>query len=325
MVEMNNEANNLSENSQVRVKRVKKISKTGKVKLFFTILFIVGLISIIGVIIYKEFGSKKKELEPTPTVEPTPEVVKEPKTFLGHVTNDSGYTIKDGWQDALVKYMDLYYRSLYRLESQEVKSLFSDSEGNEAYLTQKTIDLIVQHHKLQNSDMTLTDASYDIHYKKITTTTSLVTIEFEENDMYKFKYLDGLESYAYNIDNTIVLKKIDDSNYSIESLRKIQDYYIMYTNEVDTSSSNFKSTIDSLETKYIEQIKYEVDKNNTLLDEANSKKYIQPKECKYSYDRDKALDYAKKYVTKRNTDEYYTYDDLGGNCQNYASQVMVAG
>ena len=48
------------------------------------------------------------------------------------------------------------------------------------------------------------------------------------------------------------------------------------------------------------------------------------KTCDYKYDRTKALNYAKKYVTSRNS-EWSNYSEYGGNCQNFASQVVYSG
>lgn len=42
------------------------------------------------------------------------------------------------------------------------------------------------------------------------------------------------------------------------------------------------------------------------------------------YDRLKAVEYAKKWALSRNP-EYFDFNDLGGDCTNYASQCLYAG
>ena len=42
------------------------------------------------------------------------------------------------------------------------------------------------------------------------------------------------------------------------------------------------------------------------------------------YNRDKAVLYAKKWALKRNP-KYYNYDNIGGDCTNFASQCIYAG
>ena len=44
----------------------------------------------------------------------------------------------------------------------------------------------------------------------------------------------------------------------------------------------------------------------------------------YEYDRNAAYEYAKKWAFKRNP-EFYNFNNLGGDCTNYASQVIYAG
>ena len=42
------------------------------------------------------------------------------------------------------------------------------------------------------------------------------------------------------------------------------------------------------------------------------------------YDRKAAIEYAKKWVYKRN-DKYYNFDSVGGDCTNFISQCLYAG
>ena len=42
------------------------------------------------------------------------------------------------------------------------------------------------------------------------------------------------------------------------------------------------------------------------------------------YNREQAIDYAKKWAYKRNP-RYYNYDPLGGDCTNFISQCVYAG
>lgn len=43
-----------------------------------------------------------------------------------------------------------------------------------------------------------------------------------------------------------------------------------------------------------------------------------------SYDRDRAVAYAHRWAYERNP-RYYNFDNLGGDCTNFASQVVYAG
>lgn len=49
-----------------------------------------------------------------------------------------------------------------------------------------------------------------------------------------------------------------------------------------------------------------------------------PLSCDHPYDRDAAIAYMMTYCAYRNT-AWHAYDDVGGNCMNFASQVLLAG
>lgn len=45
---------------------------------------------------------------------------------------------------------------------------------------------------------------------------------------------------------------------------------------------------------------------------------------KREYQREKAVEYAKKWAYRRNP-KYYNYDGVGGDCTNFVSQCIYAG
>ena len=47
-------------------------------------------------------------------------------------------------------------------------------------------------------------------------------------------------------------------------------------------------------------------------------------DCDHPYDRAAAYDYLMAYCDERNP-RWYAYDDVGGNCMNFGSQVLLAG
>ena len=134
-----------------------------------------------------------------------------------------------------------------------------------------------------------------------------------------------IESKAYGVENTFVLKKTDNT-YKIKSLRKVQDFYVMVTNEYEPSKSyeKAKKELDKMKEDYISDFKDEVTDFKTYLSRYENKKDIITKTCDYKYDRTKSLNYAKKYVTNRNS-KWSNFSEYGGNCQNFASQVVYNG
>ena len=76
-----------------------------------------------------------------------------------------------------------------------------------------------------------------ISFSKTYNENDTVTVKVLENDYFHFDFMKDIESKTYEVENTFVLKKIDNT-YKIISLRKVQDFYVMITNEYKTGKSN---------------------------------------------------------------------------------------
>lgn len=297
------------------MRKKRKLKVTAKI---FILLILILFIGFLALFVKKQFLSDEpvKPIDPI-KIEPleVPTIIK-----LNKVTNDTKVEVDSKWQAVIEKYLNSYYESLVKLEVQDASNLFVDPSGVEAYLTNTATKLIVEHHKMQDNDMHLTEALYDIKYYNIKKSGSTVTIDLKRDDSVQFKFLD-VKSKTYNMDNTFVLKEVN-GEYKIESIRIIQDYYIMFTRSLDFNSSNLKTKIDNLYNTYISNSKKELEKNQKLVKEAGN--FTTTKKFDVAFDRTKAREYAIEYVTKRNPN-YTAYDNYGGNCMNFASQAMFAG
>jgi len=289
-----------------------KLKKKVKVVLILIVLLIVG----INLLNKKDFDNNDNNID---------EVAQllNKDSYLNNIKNSSDFTIKTGWENLIVNYLDLYYKSLIGLETKKVTQLFTKPNGSEAYFIQNAIDLLVYHHKIQFSDMRLTKARYDIEYLDVKIEDNVVIINFLVDDYYNFKYLGDLESKAIDVENEIVIRKNED-NYSIDSLRVVQGNFVMFTNEIDMNDKDSIKQIDTLKEKYISAIKEDLNENKKLVEEAFREPYSTNIKCDKKYDRNSAVEYSYKYTDKRNED-YVAYDSVGGNCQSYVSQSLHAG
>ena len=255
------------------------------------------------------------------------EIVKkeEPNTYLNKVNKTDNYNedIDKDIQNIIIKYMDSYFKSITTLKEVDMTNLFCDKE--EAYINQTAISLLINSRKLERNKMTISNAKYDIIFDDIDKKNDTVTVKVLENDYFHFDFMKDIESKAYEVENTFVLKKTDNT-YKIKSLRKVQDFYVMITNEYKTGKSDkdAKKELDKMKENYISDFKDEVSDFKTYLSRYENKKDTITKTCHYKYDRTKALNYAKKYVTNRNS-KWSNFSEYGGNCQNFASQVVYNG
>ena len=251
----------------------------------------------------------------------------EPTTYLNNASKTDNFDgeIDEKIKDIIVKYMDSYFKSITTLKEIDMTNLFCDDAYEEAYINQTAISLLINSRKLERNKMTISNAKYDIIFDDIDNKNDTVTVKVLENDYFHFDFMKDIESKVYEVENTFVLKKIDNT-YKIISLRKVQDFYVMITNEYKTGKSDkdAKKELDKMKEDYISDFKDEVSDFKTYLNRYENKEDTITKTCDYKYDRTKALNYAKKYVTSRNS-EWSNYSEYGGNCQNFASQVVYSG
>ena len=251
----------------------------------------------------------------------------EPTTYLNNASKTDNFDgeIDEKIQDIIVKYMDSYFKSITTLKEIDMTNLFCDDAYEEAYINQTAISLLINSRKLERNKMTISNAKYDIIFDDIDNENDTVTVKVLENYYFHFDFMKDIESKVYEVENTFVLKKIDNT-YKIISLRKVQDFYVMITNEYKTGKSDkdAKKELDKMKEDYISDFKDEVSDFKTYLNRYENKEDTITKTCDYKYDRTKAINYAKKYVTSRNS-EWSNYSEYGGNCQNFASQVVYNG
>ena len=87
---------------------------------------------------------------------------------------------------------------------------------------------------------------------------------------------------------------------------------------------DYQSELDRIKKYYLTVFDNELENQKKLLQDYTDNKNKEFKKCDNTYDRKKAKEYALKYVTTRE-EGIDVYDTIGGNCQNFASRVLLTG
>ena len=186
-----------------------------------------------------------------------------------------------------------------------------------------TLRYIIETRIKKRIDLKMSDCNYSLYVESITEKDNVYDIVVKENSSVKFNGLNGLETKMYNIELDFKYK-YDGNTYKIVDFDRIQDYFIMFREDLENvKSEDFIKTIDASYSKYSSLQQDEITIEKEYYDEALNKEY-EPKECDHKYDRKKAKEYALKWVNRRNLDVWEKYF-WGGNCQNFASQVLYSG
>lgn len=281
---------------------------------------IVMILLLTGMLLLTLIGGitrKKDDSEPQPQTDPVV-VIDDgvmPDSFKGAV--EDPYNVPAEVMDVIVSYLDGYYRSLYTLEKQDLSSLFENEYI--AAVSEKAIDLQIETRKLYDFDFTLKKAHYDLKVTRYEKDGDTYQVDILEDDYMNFAFLNGIESQTFDVENYFVIKDTSDG-YRISDLEKIQGYYMTFYDETDTVEEvSFEYDY------YMEQLKGMIGYNTEVLKQkAEKDPYISNVTYTKAYNREAAVAYADQYYHQRNRD-WYNFSDEGGNCQNYASQCMLAG
>lgn len=255
-------------------------------------------------------GSRKEKVpDPDPDID---EPVTVPNVFLGKI--DDEYGVPKEVVQLITDYMDAYYLSVFKLEMQDMKDMFSNERMEE--ISEKSIGLMIDVRKLYDFDFSLTKAHYDLKITDYRQENGLYYVDLLEDDYMSYAFLNGLESQAFEIENSFVIRE-EDKKYKIEDLEKIQGYYMaFYDDERDP-----QDVYDNYYSEFKDMLTYH---NEVLRRKASQNAYSSDRYASGTYDRSAAVAYLDQYSHSRNP-QWYNFTDEGGNCQNYASQALLAG
>lgn len=274
------------------------------------VVLILILVGLLGSICLGIAIKGKVNNEPVVTEEPEVEVI--PTHFAKAVNN--GEKLPQEVLDVINNYMDDYFLSLYTLETQDTTKYFSNEV--EGKISDLAIKLTVESRKLYDFDFTMSDASYVLNITDYYEIDGKHCVEFLEDDSFSFKFLNGITSQSFDVENSFVIEKVNDE-YKISSLDKQQGYYLMF-------SDNRDEDLNGLYDFYLKRLTATIEDENFKKQKALDTPYVASTNADIKYDRSAAANYVATYYHTRN-DAYYDFSEEGGNCQNFASQALVAG
>ena len=236
----------------------------------------------------------------------------EPQTVSADFERISGAAAQGmtvGQELLLLDFMDCYYQSVADLRVIDPAVLFADSEET---LYHKNIwhGLCVIR-KLSPIDLTMTSYSYSLRCVSITPseeTEGDVDLVLRENNVVYFKGLNGLPSEQFGIKHTFTLRGEGDDWSIVKHWSDDNPYYSADYDRTTHQDKNFPAITD-----YIE-VRRDLPREGLSVTAA----------ADHTYDRDAARAYMLTWVGKRNP-AFMAYDDYGGNCMNFGSQVLAAG
>lgn len=278
-----------------------------KWKNLFTILVILSLIGYYG---YNKILSGKEIQIKNSSI-----TLSEKSDFLNNISYENNKIDFNNYKDTIVSFLNDYYYSIYYLKSKDFSKYFSD----DLYLNvmKYALKYQISLRKDYKNDYKLSKASFDITFDSVEVDNGNTLVTLYTDSVVRFNLLNK-DSYYYGSEH----KFIFDNNNKLVSYYTDQDFYSPFYHKAQKTSS--VNDLKKLYTKFINKYNNDKDIYSNWKNEYDNKS-LTFKSCDNTYNRKDALKYAEKYVIKRNLDEYEMYDNLGGNCQNFGSQVVHYG
>lgn len=229
-------------------------------------------------------------------------------------------------------YFFYYYQSLAYLSPQDPSSLFTDEPMGQVqgYLHLVTFEILTGIRAMQPENLLLTGCEYTVTIGDIVEReTGELMVHVSEDNIQNFAYLPDVDAETLNIGHAFYMKETEDG-WKLTRHWQNEDFHFLVSDQFiwdEPKDSNGISDVeagiamlDDIRDKILEDAQNNLKKRESQLTVVSES----AQKADHTYDRDAALAYSDQWIGKRNPQWGY-YDLYGGNCNNYASQVLYAG
>jgi hypothetical protein len=258
------------------------------------------------------------------------------------ITNSTNIQLQQDITDEIVEFIDVYYRSLGTLEERDLTAFYDlkDKKSEEnALINQTSLSYLVSARKAQPNDLTFKEYSCQLNITEINhLDNGDIEVKLEESNEINFSFISDVDSISSGISNAFVFSQINGAWKMVYHIRSediytiIEDEYLLWTNYGENAGSdNGRGILNEIKAVLLAEAVENVNIRKSELAKYISDKsdYDRPKVAwDKPYNRDTAIEYAMEWVSPSGivrNNQWQTYDDLGGNCNNYISQCIYAG
>ncbi len=225
------------------------------------------------------------------------------------MAENEAFTLTPGQKERIGDFMTAWYTALGTFEENSFAAFFAQ-DGEESALRHaaslRTMIAIrsraLEDLRLDSCDTTLTVTNVETEEE------GTVLIGLTETSVMRFAGLE-VDSYLYDMPHTFGLRQVDEDVWELTHHEADDNPFFTFTYE---EGSDYD--------KRLPELLRAIERRHLLRSETAQVVM----EADHPYDRTAAEVYMRRYCDKRNLD-WYAYDDVGGNCMNYGSQVLLAG
>lgn len=284
--------------------------------------WIVVILVLLGIIAALGYGYwSKLQAESHLPVEdgdnPTPPVVSDPHVpdpapdeaapFTSRISgfvDPAGAPLTEMHTILMGKFMDAWYTPLAEFGAPDLDALFTKAE--EADTHADSLRTLIAIRQAALTDLRMNSVDYVLTVTDVEDEDGYLRVEAVETTTMRFAATPDTDSVLYDLPHIFIFDSRSDTLYHHEA---DDNPYFSYTRAEDSDyDAEFARILRSIERRQLTR----GEQTAVTLD------------CDHPYDRAAAYDYLMAYCGKRNP-AWYAYDDVGGNCMNFGSQVLLAG
>lgn len=234
-------------------------------------------------------------------------------TSVGGQVEDPEGLVTEEQKQLMVRLLTDWYTDIALFDQPQLGTLFSDEKDSAMH--EASIRTLTAIRQQALTDLRMRDVDFVLTVTKAEPSSEedaaegQIHIEADETTVMHFAATPDVDSKMYDVPHIFELVPEADGSWLIKHHEADDNPYFSLTYEEGASvDGRLQQLLRAIERR---QLQRQETVQVTLR-------------CDHPYDRAAAEQYMRQYDHQRN-DRWYAYDDVGGNCMNFGSQVLLAG
>ena len=260
-------------------------------------------------------GERQSESTPQVSGQDQPQTPKDDgfSTSVDGRVEDAEGLVTEEQKQLMTRLMTGWYTDIALFDEPQLGGLFADEK--DAAMHEASIRTLTAIRQQALTDLRMRDVSYVLTVTKAEPSAEedavegQVHIEADETTVMHFAATPDVDSKMYDVPHIFELVPTEDGGWLIKHHEADDNPYFSLTYEEGAAvDGQLQQLLRAIERR---QLQRQETVQVTLT-------------CDHPYDRAAAEQYMRQYDHQRNN-RWHAYDDVGGNCMNFGSQVLLAG
>ena len=263
-------------------------------------------------------GDKQPENTPQVSGQSQPQTPQTPEndgfsTSVGGRVEDTEGLVTEEQKQLMTRLLTDWYTDIALFDEPQLSGLFADEK--DAAMHEASIRTLTAIRQQALTDLRMRDVDFVLTVTKAEPSAEedaaegQVHIEANETTVMHFAATPDVDSKMYDVPHIFELVPAENGGWLIKHHEADDNPYFSLTYEEGAAvDGRLQQLLRAIERR---QLQRQETVQVTLT-------------CDHPYDRAAAEQYMRQYDHQRNS-RWYAYDDVGGNCMNFGSQVLLAG